>query len=444
MSELKLQSVEIENIKGIEQIKFDAGAVTVISGRNGVGKSSILDAIAAVFDGGHDPALLRQGTEVGKVTLVLSDGVTIEKRITEKSSTYKITTADGALVKAPKTYIDQLAGGMAFDPLRFVEANAINRIAFLLQAMPVQFTVEELRTAMKDRAPLKPATLDHLNALIEGFTEQRRDLNRELKTLEATSNRLAKGLKEAGGAGEKDWSAAAETLEDEIAKVRNEITEAEKDSERQNTIRGQSARDECQSLIDEARKQFDEYAAQCQKDRDEKLSGIAKQCAAALSKTVGAKREALDKLTAELATAREKAEQGQRVQFIRDELSVVYEQAGGKQGESDNLTLCIDAMRKLKQEKLDALPIPGVDVRDGDVCVDGVTWEHVNDSEKALVAAQIAAMAVGKLGFLVLDRAEHLDDERFQNFVDAFKSSGLQVAVARVEAGKELTVEAAS
>ena len=52
---LRIESVEIKNIKGIASATFGLGTLTVIRGANGTGKTSILDSIATIFDGGHDP-----------------------------------------------------------------------------------------------------------------------------------------------------------------------------------------------------------------------------------------------------------------------------------------------------------------------------------------------------------------------------------------------------
>ena len=41
--------IEVVNIMGIEQLKFVPGNVTIVSGRNGAGKTSVLEAIRSVL-----------------------------------------------------------------------------------------------------------------------------------------------------------------------------------------------------------------------------------------------------------------------------------------------------------------------------------------------------------------------------------------------------------
>lgn len=63
---MRIAKISIKNVLGIEELEIDSpGALTVIEARNGRGKSSTMEAIRAVVDGGHDASLLRHGAEQG-------------------------------------------------------------------------------------------------------------------------------------------------------------------------------------------------------------------------------------------------------------------------------------------------------------------------------------------------------------------------------------------
>ena len=81
----KIAKIRINNILGIDELEFDAGQFNQISGPNGTGKTSVLEAIKATLRGGHDATLLRTGAEKGETVLVLDDGTEIAKRVTPAS-----------------------------------------------------------------------------------------------------------------------------------------------------------------------------------------------------------------------------------------------------------------------------------------------------------------------------------------------------------------------
>jgi len=82
---MRLAHVRIHNILGIDELEFDAGAFTVIEGRNGGGKTSVLEALKSVVRGGEDVTLLRKGAAEGEVVWLFDDGTQARKRVTEKT-----------------------------------------------------------------------------------------------------------------------------------------------------------------------------------------------------------------------------------------------------------------------------------------------------------------------------------------------------------------------
>jgi energy-coupling factor transporter ATP-binding protein EcfA2 len=437
MSDLRVESVTIRNIKAITELEFTAGTVTVISGRNGVGKSSVLDALAAVFEGGHDPGLLRRGAQAGSVTIGLSDGVTIKKTITPKQSTVKVTTATGGLVKGPQSYVKALTHGMAFDPVAFVEAKPRERLAFLLAAMPIEFSADSLRGALAGRAPLAALDLAGFNSLLDGLSDQRTENNRALKQLDATIEQLEKALP---ADAETDWRAEADRLQGKATEAEKSISAmaGERDvwieTEKAGKIREHAEK------VEVLRREM----VALDKARDEAVREVELKGARIYEESVAETWELLQQLSADLATARQKAEEATRAQATRESVQGFRGQAASKQATSEELTTAIENMRALKQGVLSDLPIPDVDIRDGEVYVADTPWPHVNTSEQYMVAAQVSALEPSVLPFRVLDRAEQLDEERFEALRNGYEEAGLQLAVARVTEDEELVVNGAN
>ena len=118
----KLISLEAENFKRLKAVRIEpnGNGITVISGNNANGKSSVLDAIQAAIGGKRatPEKPIRDGQEKGHVIAELDDMV-VRRTFTESGGTLTVTMADGAKVGSPQKILDSLFGSLTFDPLAF-------------------------------------------------------------------------------------------------------------------------------------------------------------------------------------------------------------------------------------------------------------------------------------------------------------------------------------
>jgi chromosome segregation ATPase len=140
----KIIQLSAENIKRLRavQIALDPKMPTVtLTGRNGAGKSSVLDAIMYAL-GGKDTicdAPVRKGANKGTVSLTLDNGLRVERRFTASGSTVRVFAADEEQ-RTPQSILDALVGQLAFDPLAFARYNAREQAATLLQLSELDCT----------------------------------------------------------------------------------------------------------------------------------------------------------------------------------------------------------------------------------------------------------------------------------------------------------------
>ena len=405
----RITQVEISNVKGIESLSFAAGAVTVLSGSNGVGKSSVIDAISAIFDGGHDPSLLRNGTDQGEVKITLDDGSTIRKRVTPLKSDLEVRNPEGGIVRRPAEYVKALAQSFAFDPIGLVAAPKKERAKWLLEAMPIEFTADEV-TRATDRPQVKPMTLEEVNGLRLALYTDRTNVNRDLERAVAVISDLRNTLPDGDA---EDQSAALTEAQAELANHRASLTEGKRTLEAQ--------RD---SLRAEAKATYEARLSEIETEYSRELEAGTHQIQTAIEAATVRVTELQAKVEAQRKAAATRGAIEQRQQEQK--------QLGSQSLELDRKIKAID---DLKKRKLSDLPIPGVDVRDGEVYVDGVPWEQVNTARQYEVAIQLGAMKAGELALMVVDRAEAFDEEKWDLFQAAVKGSGLQVIAARVADG---------
>jgi DNA repair exonuclease SbcCD ATPase subunit len=231
--DLRIVELQAENFKRLTAVTIKPdGSMIVISGKNGAGKTSALDAIAVAI-GGKKAAPkepIRKGANKAEISLDLGR-LRIRRTFTrddaegEISSTLTLEQADGSRPRSPQALLDDLMGELAFDPLDFLRKPAKDRFDTLKLLVPeIDFDgiakqreaafnrrTEVNRDAKRERAaaqvividPDLPANAPDITALIaelraagqyntelEGRASRRRAAGREIDELNDRAEKL--------------------------------------------------------------------------------------------------------------------------------------------------------------------------------------------------------------------------------------------------------------
>lgn len=430
---MKISHIKISNILGIDDLEFSpADGFTEIAGPNGAGKTSVLESIKAALQTGHDATLLRKGADKGEIVLVLDDGSEIHRKVTEKTSSTNVVR-DGKRVPRPAETIKALTDMMSVNPVDFLRAPKKDRVKVLLEAMPLQVDTNKLSEI--SGAPVEAAEGTHALAVIELVYKQvydaRTGTNRAVREKEATIKQLQETVPEAPGGIEGDEDQlqqqldTARTAKDTMMqRIRTQIDKMRDQSQaKKNDIRAAA-----QAKIDEIKAQMQadlDAEAAAIADLEERAQRKATETTENFHQTTGPINEALAAIRSNRDVAAKRQQQIQIIEGMQDELTNLREEA-------DRQNTALAGIEKYKTDLLSSLPIPGLEVIDGEIFRDGVAFDRLNTAQQVHIAVEIAKLRAADLGVICVDGIELLDNASYEAFREQATESGLQLFVSKV------------
>ena len=140
---MKIETISINGFKKLQQFALDpAGKSVEIKGRNGQGKSSVIDGIWCALTGKDVPGVpINRDSVTAKIVVGLDDGHTARLSWSAKGGkTLVVEGPDGEPVKAPAAFLENLIGKISFDPFEFVNQQPAKQKAFLQQLLRLDFS----------------------------------------------------------------------------------------------------------------------------------------------------------------------------------------------------------------------------------------------------------------------------------------------------------------
>ena len=348
-------ALRVENYKGVGhlQVVLEPGA-SVIGGKNGAGKSSVLDAVANAFGGKRlsPPKPVKEGAEGYECSVTLQKlGIVITRtgRIGEDGvlrEKLTIEDAEGFKSPSPQALLNKLLNGSSIRPLAFAEISKAEQIKMLKEAQGIDWT--------------------ELDAEYEGAFEARHDATVRAAAIAARVDAVG-DIEDPGPAMD-------------VASIQKEIGRATKHNA--------------------------EIGAQQQaaKEREKTLAvqGVqlrqAQASVARIEKEIARlEREAVRGITGELVDVEAlrgnyaRAQTHNRAVEAWKQRADMLKQQEAEQAEIDKQDGIVQRIRQTKQEQLAGaqLPVPGLTFDEKGVYFKGVPFEQASQSEQLGVSVRL-------------------------------------------------------
>lgn len=405
MESIKINKLEIENVKRIKAVKIEPtkDGLTIIGGKNNQGKTSIIDSIAWALGGDrYKPSqAAREGSVIPpNLHIVMSNGLVVERK--GKNSSLKVT--DPAGNKGGQQLLNEFVEQLALDLPKFMESSGKEKAKTLLQIIGVG---DQLTAMEREEKELygRRLTIGQIADQKKKFADEQTYYPDAPKELVSPSEliRQQQEILSRNGRNEEYRKNAAE-LEEKYVKLDSEINELQ---------RKISEKLETQAELAEA--------------------------LAAARKTV---EELHDESTAELEESIANIEEINRKVRANMDKDKAEDDARDYENQYKALTVEINDVRQKQIDLLKSaeLPLPELSVKDGELIYKGQQWDNMSGSDRLKVSTAIVRKLNPKCGFVLLDKLEQMDEDTLNEFGRWLEQEGLQAIATRVSTGDECSI----
>ena len=402
---IKINEFQLENVKRIKAVSLcpTENGLTIIGGKNGQGKTSVLDAIAWALGGAKfaPTTSQREGSVLPpSLRVTLSNGLVVER--TGKNSTLKVTDAQGN--KGGQQLLDEFIEELALDLPKFMQASNKEKAQTLLQIIGVGEELAKLEA--------EESRLYNERHGIGVVADQKKKFAMEMPFYENVP---------------KEVITASELIQKQQSiLLRNAENKQKRDRVQEYSVKLEALRkaiEDAELKLHQLREEYSET---------EESYRIAMSSAEQL---VDESTAEIERSLADIDAMNVKI----RANLDREKASI---EADTYKEQYDNLTEQIDAVRQSKQDLLKGadLPLDGLTVENGELKYKGFAWDNMSASEQLKVATAIVRKLKPECGFVLIDKLEQMDGDTLSEFGAWLEENKLQAIATRVSTGDECSI----
>ena len=473
---MKTTRIKIRNLFGITETELDGRSVE-LTGGNGVGKTSVIDALRYALTNNSDRNIIvKQGETEGEILIETDTGLSINRKKRTEKSDYKSVKENGREIMGPENFLKQLFTPLQLDPVAFTLMDEKSKNRAILDLIEFDWDLNYIREKFGE----VPAWVNYEQNILEVLSDmqsengewfkERQNVNRDIRNKQAFIEDIAKDIPDNYQA-EKwesyDLGAAYKKLE-QMKEINSRIERAKlfrgsydsklRKLEADKMIEISAADKEISSERESLLADIERMKAQIRANEDKLtgLNGILEDKKALAETRFEAAKTKLDAdmsvadeytdkqpldctpLQTEVNTAEEMRRhlnEYQRMRSMQSELEQLKQK-------SDEYTRKIELARTLPGIILETatLPIEGLTVADGIPLINGLPVANLSEGEQLSLCVDVAISKPNGLQIILIDGTEKLSSENREKLYSKCKDKGIQFIATRTTDAAEMEV----
>ncbi|MBQ9898649.1 MAG: hypothetical protein IJM44_04235, partial [Ruminococcus sp.] len=197
---MKTTKIKIRNLFGITETELDGRSVE-LTGNNGVGKTSVIDALRYALTNKSDRNLIvKQGEKEGEILIETDTGLSIDRKKRTEQSDYKSVKENGREIMAPENFLKQLFTPLQLDPVAFTLMDEKSKNRAILDLIEFDWDLNYINEKFGE----VPSWVNYEQNILEVLSDmqsengewfkERQNVNRDIRNKQAFIEDIAKDI----------------------------------------------------------------------------------------------------------------------------------------------------------------------------------------------------------------------------------------------------------
>lgn len=473
---MRTTKIKIKNLFGITETELDGRSVE-ITGTNGTGKTSVIDAFRyALTNQSERKLIVKEGASEGEIIIETDTGLMIDRRKRNEQADYKSVKEHGREIMSPESFLRQLFTQLQLDPVAFTLMTEKEKNRAILDLIKFDWDLNYINEQFGEI----PSWINYEQNILQVLNDmqsengewfkERQNLNRDIRNKIAFNEDIAKDIPvnyqaekwENYDLGEsykklekmKEYNSCIERAKlfkngynDKLRKLEADkimtIAAEEKAiaAERENLLsdieRMKAEIKACEDKLSTLDSKLADKKAIAESQYNEQKAKLDKDILTA-DEYIGKEPVSCDELVAEIAEAEQmKKHLNEYKRMIRMQSEIEELRA-----ESDEYTRKIELARSLPGTILETaeIPIEGFTVRDGIPLINGLPVSNLSEGEQLSLCVDVAISKPNGLQVILIDGTERLSAENREKLYNKCREKGIQFIATRTTDSAEMEI----